>query len=418
MMKIFAIAWKDLRSIARNRSALVMMLLAPLGLAALLGFAFGGGSGGFDIAATKVVVANLDEGAAGGGGSASGNEGAVIAGVLGSPELADVLEVSKKQGAEAARSAVDDGKVAVAVIIPKDFSATIYSSDPAAATQVELYENPTYEIGGAIVEGVVGQALLEFNGARAAAAAAVALRSQGDPPSAQLAATAAQGYARSGGVPAALEVAQRSPRVPGQQDTAGVAVTGLILAGMMVFFMFFGAANAARTILDEDQAGTLPRLFTTPTSHAIVLGGKFASVFATVALQAVVLLVAGRLFFSIDWGRLDAVVLLTLVGAGVASGLALLVIALVRTPAQAGAIGAGVFLILALAGGNFTGTAQSGTTYAFIQKFTPNGWLLNGWDTTMRGGGVGDVRWQLLVPLAFALAFFVVAVLRIRRRFA
>jgi len=197
-----------------------------------------------------------------------------------------------------------------------------------------------------------------------------------------------------------------------------VAVTGLILAGMMVFFMFFGAANAARTILDEDQAGTLPRLFTTPTSHAIVLGGKFASVFATVALQAVVLLVAGRLFFSIDWGRLDAVVLLTLVGAGVASGLALLVIALVRTPAQAGAIGAGVFLILALAGGNFTGTAQSGTTYAFIQKFTPNGWLLNGWDTTMRGGGVGDVRWQLLVPLAFALAFFVVAVLRIRRRFA
>ncbi len=418
MIKILAIAWKDLRSIARNRSALVMMLLAPLGLAALLGFAFGGGDGGFDIAATKVVVANLDEGAAGGGGAASGNEGAVIAGVLGSPELADVLDVSRKEGAEAARSEVDDGKVAVAVIIPKDFSATIYSSDPAAATQVELYENPTYEIGGAIVEGVVGQALLEFNGARAAAAAAVALRSQGDPPPDQLAATAAQGYARSGGVPAALEVAQRSPQVPGQQDTAGVAVTGLILAGMMVFFMFFGAANAARTILDEDQAGTLPRLFTTPTSHAIVLGGKFASVFATVALQAVVLLVAGRLLFSIDWGRLDAVVLLTLVGAGVASGLALLVIALVRTPAQAGAIGAGVFLILALAGGNFTGTAQSGTTYAFIQKFTPNGWLLNGWDTTMRGGGVGDVRWQLLVPLAFALAFFVVAVLRIRRRFA
>lgn len=418
MMKIFAIAWKDLRSITRNRSALVLMLVAPLGLAALLGFAFGGGSGGFDIAATKVVVANLDEGAAGGGASASGTEGSVIAGVLGSPELADVLEVSEKEDAGAARSAVDDGKAAVAVIIPKDFSATIYSSDPAAATQVELYENPTYEIGGAIVEGVVGQALLEFNGARAAAAGAVALRSQGDPSPTQLAAAAAQGYARSGGVPAALEVAQRSPQVPGQQDTASVAVTGLILAGMMVFFMFFGAANAARTILDEDQAGTLPRLFTTPTSHAIVLGGKFASVFATVALQAVVLLVAGRLFFSIDWGRLDAVVLLTLVGAGVASGLALLVIALVRTPAQAGAIGAGVFLILALAGGNFTGTAQSGTTYAFIQKFTPNGWLLNGWDTTMRGGGVGDVGWQLFVPLAFALAFFVVAVLRIRRRFA
>ena len=63
MSKILAIAWKDLRSTLRNRPALVMMLVAPLALAALLGFAFGGG-GGFEIAATKVVVANQDAGGA------------------------------------------------------------------------------------------------------------------------------------------------------------------------------------------------------------------------------------------------------------------------------------------------------------------------------------------------------------------
>ena len=42
-MKILAIAWKDLRSTSRNVPALAMMLVAPLALAALLGFAFGGG---------------------------------------------------------------------------------------------------------------------------------------------------------------------------------------------------------------------------------------------------------------------------------------------------------------------------------------------------------------------------------------
>ncbi len=119
---------------------------------------------------------------------------------------------------------------------------------------------------------------------------------------------------------------------------------------MMVFFMFFGAANVARTILTEDRDGTLPRLFTTPTRHGVIIGGKFVSVFVTVLAQAVVLLVAGRLIFGIEWGRLDAVVLLTLVGAGVAGGLALLVIAFTKTPAQAGAIGAGVYLVLALLG--------------------------------------------------------------------
>ena len=43
MSRIRAIAWKDLRSTMRNVPALAMMLLAPLVLAALLGFAFGGG---------------------------------------------------------------------------------------------------------------------------------------------------------------------------------------------------------------------------------------------------------------------------------------------------------------------------------------------------------------------------------------
>ena len=411
MKKIFAIAWKDLRSTARNMPALLMMLAAPLALAALLGFAFGGGNG-FDIAATKVVVANLDKGAAGAGQSA----GAAIQSILTSKDLKDVLATSTATSAAAARKAVDDGKAAVAVIVPQDFSAVVYGSDPTATSQVELYENPTSEIGGSIVEGVVGQVLADFNGARAAAAGAVSLRSQSDPPAAQVAAAAAQAFSHSGGVSAGLQFSQRAPQA-GKTEKS-VSVTGQILAGMMIFFMFFGAANVARTILTEDREGTLPRLFTTPTRRGTIIGGKFVAVFATISVQAVVLLVAGRLLFNIQWGRLDAVVLLTVVAAGVAGGLALLIISFAKTPAQAGAIGSGIYLVLALLGGNFTGTAQSSGTFATVQKFTPNGWLIQGWDTTLRGGGAGDIRWQVLVPLGFAVAFFFFAVLRMRRRFS
>jgi ABC-2 type transport system permease protein len=411
--KILAIAWKDLRSTLRNRPALVMMLVAPLGLAALLGFAFGGGQS-FDIAATKVVVANLDKGGAEPGQSA----GAAIQKILASKDLSDILATKTATSADAARKAVDDGDAEVAVIIPADFTSVVFGSDPAAQSRVELYENPTAEIGGSIVEGVVGQVLADFNGARAGAAGALALRSDaaGDPPAARVAATAAETFTQAGGVSAGLRIAERSPRVGASGEE--VDVTGLILAGMMVFFMFFGAGNAARTILTEDRDGTMPRLFTTPTRHGTIIAGKFASTFVTVLAQAVLLLIAGRLIFAIHWGSLDAVVLLTVVTAGVAGGLALLIISFARTPAQAGAIGAGIYLVLALLGGNFTGTAQTGTTYAFIQKFTPNGWLLHGWDTTMRGGGATDIRWQVLVPLGFAAAFFIFAVLNMRRRFA
>jgi ABC-2 type transport system permease protein len=412
-VKILAIAWKDLRGTVRNVPALVMMLVAPLALAALLGFAFGG-SGGFDIAATKVVVTVEDQGAPGSPTAA----GCSVAAILESPDLEDVLDVTRKADAAAARKAVDDGEAAVAVIIPSEFSQVVYGSDPAATTEVEIYENPTREVGGSIVEGVVGQVLADFNGARAAAAGAVALRSDaaGDPPAAQIAGTAAEAFSHEGGVAAGLQVTQRPPKVAGTEEE--VSVTGAILSGMMIFFMFFGAANVARTILTEDRDGTMPRLFTTPTRHGTIIGGKFVAVFVTVLLQAVVLLIAGRLIFGIQWGRLDAVVLLTVVAAGVAGGLALLIISFAKTPAQAGAIGSGIYLVLALLGGNFTGTAQSSGTYALVQKFTPNGWLIQGWDLTMRGGGAPDIRWQVLVPLGFAVAFFFFAVLKMRKRFA
>jgi ABC-2 type transport system permease protein len=187
---------------------------------------------------------------------------------------------------------------------------------------------------------------------------------------------------------------------------------------MMVFFMFFGASNVARTILTEDQDGTLPRMMTTPTPAAVILGGKFASVFLTVAVQLAVLLAGGAIFFGIGWGRPDVVAVLSVSTAAVASGLALMIMGVVKTPGQAGAIGAGIYLVLALLGGNFTGTATTAGTYATVQGFTPNGPLLRGWDAAMRGGGLADVAGDLVVPLAFAAGFFAVAVWRFRRRYA
>jgi ABC-type transport system involved in multi-copper enzyme maturation permease subunit len=298
-------------------------------------------------------------------------------------------------------------------------SSSPAGSAPRSTAPIELYENPAQGIGGDITESVVGQTLLTFNGARAAASAAVGLAlAGGQTGRAQEVARDAAIRLANAGDSAQVEIAQRPPQLPEGKKTKDVGVTGIILAGMMVFFLFFGASNVARTILQEDQAGTLPRLFTTPTSRQTILSGKFASVFVTVTVQAVILLIAGRIIFSIDWGRLDAVVALTLLAAAVASGLALLVISLVRTPGQAGAISAGVYLVLALLGGNFTGTAATAGTYATIQKLTPNGWLLRGWDTAMRGGGLGDIALNLLVVALFAVAFFATAVWRFRKRYA
>ena len=416
MTKIAAIAWKDLRSAMRNVPALAMMLLAPLALAGLLGFAFGGGDS-FQISATKVALASADvQPAAQSGEAPPPLAGDILTGILTGKGVADVLDVTQVADPSAARRRVDDGGAAVAVIVPRDFTAALFGA-AGERTAVELYVDPTQEFGTAITGSVVSQALLDFNGARAAAAVAAAVAG-GAAGHEDAARTAAELFVQDGGVGQSLVLGDREPRsVPGEENDE-VGTVGLILAGMMVFFMFFGASNVARTILTEEQDGTLSRMLTTPTSAGAILGGKFASVFVTVGVQTVILLVGGRVLFGIHWGSLDAVATLTAVGAAVASGLALLIISVVRSPGQAGAIGAGVYLVLALLGGNFTGTATTSGFYSTVQGFTPNGWLLRGWDVAMHGGELSDVAAKLLVPVAFAVVFFAVAVWRLRRRYA
>ena len=63
-MKILAIAWKDLLSSFRSLIGLAAMILIPLLITGMFYFMFGriASEGDFNLAPTKLVIANLDEG--------------------------------------------------------------------------------------------------------------------------------------------------------------------------------------------------------------------------------------------------------------------------------------------------------------------------------------------------------------------
>ena len=187
---------------------------------------------------------------------------------------------------------------------------------------------------------------------------------------------------------------------------------------MMLFFTLFGAATPARSIIDEQRDGTLSRLFTTPTPRGVILWGKYISVFLVVLLQTVILLVAGRLIFGSHWGAIGPVIVLAIAGALVAASLGLLTVSYAKTPAQAGAGSAGIFVFLGLISGSFTGTANIGSTYDVVRHFSPLGWLIDGWNHTMFGGSWGGIALPVGAALGFALVFFAVATFFFRRRFA
>jgi ABC-2 type transport system permease protein len=187
---------------------------------------------------------------------------------------------------------------------------------------------------------------------------------------------------------------------------------------MMLFFMLFGASTPARSTIDEHRAGTLSRLFTTPTSRGVILGGKYIAVFLVVLIQSAILLLAGRFLLGAHWGELGPVIALTLAGALCAASLGLLTVSFAKTPAQAGAGSAAIFVFLGLISGNFVGSLNTAGTFATVRRISPLGWLLEGWGKVLYGGSWASIALPVLVVLGFTLIFFVAASLFFRRRYA
>ena len=414
-----------MRHVYRSISGLAMMLIAPLLLAGAIGAAFGSGNN-FSIPLVKTVVVNQDSGAATTGAAATssaagGAAGAAIVSALASSQLADLLSVSQVATPEAAKSAVDTGAAEVAVIIPAGLTQAL-SASTTSPLQVEIYKDPTVSVGPAIVGAVVQELVQSLNGARAAASAGAQLavmRGVTDPGKlTALATQAAQEYSVQAQKGGAIAVDSRSPVTPGGNASKRPNTAGQVLIGMMLFFTLFGASTPARSIIDEQRQGTLPRLFTTSTPRTVVLWGKYMAVFLVVLLQSIILLAAGRLIFGSHWGAIGPVAVLVIAGALVASSLGLLIVSFAKTPAQAGAGGAGIFVFLGLISGSFTGGVEIGGAYAVVRHFSPLGWLLDGWNHTMFGGSWGGIVLPVLVALGFAVVFFAVATFFFRRRYA
>jgi ABC-2 type transport system permease protein len=425
-MKMLDIAFKDLMRSARSASFLAFGFVVPLLVSAIFYFAFGGlGStdSGFNLPTTKVEVVNQDQAQAG------FSAGQTLVDLLESPDLADLVQVTAAPDAASARAAVDRQEAGVAVIIPAGFTAAILATSGHAA--IELYQDPTLTLGPGIVASLVRQVVDSFSGSKIAVEIALSqIGGQGALASASTAQNIAMQYAdwatalgnTQQGANNAL-IAIRPLTSPEKQAAdARAGIISLIMAGMMVFYVFFTGAASAQTLLQEEEAGTLPRLFTTPTLHSAILGGRIIASLVTLVLQIVVLLVVSALVFGIDWGQPLPLSLVTLGLILLAASFGLFITSLLKDTRQAGIVYGGVLTVLGMVGmiGIFTAgvPGASGEAMSAISLLTPQGWGVRGYQLLLAGGSVGDVLVPVAVTLGLAALFFVLGLLRFQKRFA
>jgi ABC-type transport system involved in multi-copper enzyme maturation permease subunit len=187
---------------------------------------------------------------------------------------------------------------------------------------------------------------------------------------------------------------------------------------MMVFFAFQAGASTAQSILREEEERTLPRLFTTPTPQATILTGKFLSVFTTVGVQIIVLLLAGHLIFRIQWGPLLSVALTAAGTIFSASSFGIFFNSFLKSTKQAGVLFGPVLTVTGMLGmmRTFVGNS-SGSALETISLLVPQGWAIRGLLQSMNGEPTSSVLVTAFVMLVWTAVFFIIGVLRFNRRY-
>ncbi len=415
-MKPITIAIKDITRSFRSAFAVVFMFVIPLLVTGIFFVMFGNiaqkDKGEPSITASKVIIVNLDQGT-----SQTGNLGEELTKSLLSKDLASVMEVSLETDADIARQAVDTQKAAVALIIPSDFSESF--SNPSKTGEIEFYKDPTLTIGPQIVSSIVnqfvdayaGMKITLIEGLKQATSGKIAFEQVGNLISTYHELSHDSYNSRS----------LIDSKMPPSKDATNplLAMVGPIMGGMMIFYAFFTGVNTANSILHEDEDGTLKRLFSTPTSQREVLTGKMLSVGMTVLIQVIVLMVAARLLFGIQWGSFPMTVLVVLGTVCPAAAFGILICSLLKNTKQSGIIFGGLLTVTGMLGmiNIFTGNYES-TQFGIVPLLVPQGWAAKAMLSSMNGATLSKVLPTFLVLIAMSVVFFVIGVWRFQKRYA
>jgi ABC-type Na+ efflux pump permease subunit len=444
-MKILDIALKDMRQAFRSYFALAFMFGVPILVTGMFYFMFGGAGGddeALDLPRTSLAILNQDQSSTGfseGGlspeivesleqagydpGSVN-SMGEVLVNFLQSESVADLVEVNLASDEDSARRAVETGATDVLLVIPANFS--LAATSPGEKAVIELYQDPTLTLGPGIVESIVSQFIDGLAGMKIGIEATLAQLGQaGVPINSATAEEVTQSFIaiadQGSGVGSQLVQFQAPEGAVEESTNSGLSgILGPIMGGMMVLYAFFTGTSAAQTILTEEEKGTLPRLFTTPTPQTTILSGKYLSVFLILLVQVTVLLLFARYVFSINWGEPLAVILVALGLILLASTCGLFIISFLKNTRQAGVVFGGVLTVSGMIGiiGVFTANSPAASSVTdTVSLIVPQGWAMRTVELAMERAQIQEILIYLGGVLAWSAIFFVLGLRRLRRRF-
>jgi ABC-2 type transport system permease protein len=382
-LKALAIAGVNLRRMARDRSNIFFVLLFPLLLILVLGAAFGGG---FNPQLGVVVEES---------GPLADQLVATLAGD-------DRIAVTRVDGESDLRDAVERGELSAGLIVPAGFDPAVRSGQPVDLRYLSRPDQSGQQVG-LTVQAVVGE---QAGLLRAAAFTAGTTGTGFDPALGTAEALAAD-------LPA-VTVQTSTIGEPLFPDSLGQFDVGA--SSQLLLFVFLTSLVGATALIETRRLGVSRRMLATPTPVGVILVGEAVGRVGVALAQGLIIMLGAGLLFGVSWGDpLGAGALLVLFALA-ASGAAMLMGAVFRTPEQAGGIGLMVGLGLAALGGSMLPLELFSDTMRTVARFTPHAWANEGFaELVRRGGDLADIAPQLGVLAGYAVGLFGLGALLLRR---
>lgn len=196
------------------------------------------------------------------------------------------------------------------------------------------------------------------------------------------------------------------------------------VSAWLVFGMFFVIAALSNLFVEERRCGALARLRSLGVPDTVLLVSKALPYFGVNLLQAALMLMVGvwlmpmlggdaLVLANVQW---PALVLVVCAISAAAVSLALMLSCLVRTHAQAAAVGPVLNVLMAALGGIMVPTFVMPSSMQTLAALSPMNWGLEALLTVLlRGGDVAGVAPNALRLLGFAALMLVLAALFFRR---
>lgn len=390
---MFTITFKELRLFFKDKKALLLTFITPLGLITLLVFAFGGNSKETKFDPITLQVCDLDE-------SVDSKK------FIEELEKVEQLEIEKLSEEESFEN-VKKGKRLAVLVIEKNFTAKMENGNSTITLHFDAAREPEFGILQSVLMGEIMEGIGQ-KGIKATVRKNIEEKFGKMDSSTMEFINKGMTDMFSGKSKSPSKELVKIKKIQAKKEVSPALIHAV--AGTAVMTLLFAVAGMGASLLDEKEKGTLKRLLLTPINPMMIFFGKMLSGIIISVIQLLIMFLFAFIAFGLDiFSVFPALLTMIIATAFTCSCFGLFIASISSTRKQVEGMSTAIVLIMSAIGGSMIPSFVMPEFMQNMSVFTVNYWSIQGmYDIFWRDLPMND--WMINVYVLFGIGMLFIAI--------